>query len=91
MSKNILIKNIKKTKNSLKISWNDGKRSDFNFMWLRDNCSQNMHKDARQRIFNFLAVSEKIYPKKYSRDSLPQAIFDTEIFIFLYHAASITR
>ena len=60
------IKNIVKNKRSLNVEWNDGKKSTFHFMWLRDNCPNGVHPTARQRIFNFLKVSEKIFPKNYS-------------------------
>ena len=39
MIQSISIKNITTNKNStLEIEWNDGEKSNFNFMWLRDNC-----------------------------------------------------
>ena len=66
MASLVSIKNIKKNQKSLIIEWNDGKKSKFNYMWLRDNCPYGMHPTARQRIFNFLDVSENIYPKNYS-------------------------
>jgi len=34
-------------------------------MWLRDNCPSGIHPTARQRTFNFLKISEKIFPKNY--------------------------
>ena len=51
--------------NSLNIEWGDFKKSNFHFLWLRDNCPSAQHPDARQRIFNLLNVSENIYPLKY--------------------------
>ena len=60
------IKKITKTKKTINIDWKDGKKSKFHFLWLRDNCPYGVHPTARQRTFNFLKVSEKIYPIKYS-------------------------
>ena len=59
------IKKLLKTKNTIKIQWNDKKISNFDFLWLRDNCPSVEHPHARHRMFNLLDVSEKIYPKKY--------------------------
>jgi len=60
-----LIKQLSKNKNSIKIKWNDNKISNFDFLWLRDNCPSVEHIHARHRMFNLLDVSENIYPKKY--------------------------
>ena len=60
------IKKIIKTNKTINIDWIDGKKSKFHFMWLRDNCPYGMHPTARQRTFNFLKISEKIYPKNFS-------------------------
>ena len=32
------ISKISKNRSSLKVVWSDGEISNFNFMWLRDNC-----------------------------------------------------
>ena len=60
-----LIKKINKEKNYIKIVWSDSQVSKFHFLWLRDNCPSNEHIHARQKIFNIIDVSEKIFPKKY--------------------------
>ncbi len=60
------ISKIEKNSSYLKIIWNDGEESKFNFMWLRDNCPTAHDKDSRHRMFNILSVSTKINPKKYS-------------------------
>ena len=49
--KNFIIKNIKKNSNSLEVIWDDGKKSKFNYMWLRDNCPTAHDKDSRHRLF----------------------------------------
>ena len=66
MSHISLISKVTKTKKTINIDWKDGKKSKFHFLWLRDNCPYGVHPTARQRTFNFLKVSEKIYPIKYS-------------------------
>jgi len=60
------ISKIEKNSSYLKIIWNDGEESKFNFMWLRDNCPTAHDKDSRHRMFNILSVSTNINPKKYS-------------------------
>ena len=66
MSHISLISKVTKTKKTINIDWKDGKKSKFHFLWLRDNCPYGVHPTARQRTINFLKVSEKIYPIKYS-------------------------
>ena len=66
MSQEILIKNISIRENNIELEWNDDQISNFHFMWLRDNCPLGMHLYARHRTFNFLTVSEKIYPESCS-------------------------
>ena len=62
----VSIKNVSKNDKSLEIEWNDGEKSNFHFMWLRDNCPYGVHPTARQRSFNLLTVSNNIHPKTYS-------------------------
>ena len=66
---NFTIKNITKNSNCLEVLWDDGKKSKFNYMWLRDNCPTAHDKDSRHRMFNILKVSNQINPKKYSINS----------------------
>tara|TARA_B100001123_G_scaffold437108_1_gene568672 strand:+ start:25 stop:1167 length:1143 start_codon:yes stop_codon:yes gene_type:complete len=65
MFDNFKIKSLKKNSTNLEIEWNDGEKSNFNFMWLRDNCPTAHDKDSRHRMFNILEVSQEINPKKY--------------------------
>ena len=60
---------ISKNGSALNIEWNDGKKSNFNFMWLRDNCPSDMDEDTRERTFNILEVSENIHPIEYKINS----------------------
>ena len=59
------ISKVSKNGSALNIEWSDGQKSNFNFMWLRDNCPLDMDEDTRERTFNILEVSENIYPKEY--------------------------
>tara|TARA_B100000700_G_scaffold274488_1_gene319541 strand:+ start:896 stop:2026 length:1131 start_codon:yes stop_codon:yes gene_type:complete len=60
---------VSKNGSALNIEWNDGKKSNFNFMWLRDNCPSDMDEDTRERTFNILEVSENIHPIEYKINS----------------------
>ena len=60
------ISKIQKNNSYLKIIWNDGEESKFNYMWLRDNCPTAHDKDSRHRMFNILEVSQDINPKTYN-------------------------
>jgi gamma-butyrobetaine dioxygenase len=66
MQENSHIKNITKNSSYLEVEWNDGEKSKFNYMWLRDNCPTAHDRDSRHRMFNILKLSNKINPKKYS-------------------------
>ncbi len=66
MQENYSIKNIKKNTSYLEVEWNDGQKSKFNYLWLRDNCPSAHDKDTRHRMFNILKVSTDINAKKYN-------------------------
>ena len=63
------ISKLEKNSTYLKVIWNDGKESRFNYLWLRDNCPTAHDKDSRHRMFNILEVSQNINPTKYSISS----------------------
>ena len=65
----ISISKVFANNSSLDVLWNDGKKSNFNFLWLRDNCPTAHDKDSRHRMFNILKVSEKIEAKEFKVDS----------------------
>ena len=50
---------------SLDVLWNDGEKSNFNYLWLRDNCPTAHDKDSRHRMFNILKVSTDIKAKDF--------------------------
>jgi len=59
------ISKISQNGSGLDVEWNDGEKSNFNFMWLRDNCPTSRDKDSRHRMFNLLEVSTNISPKQF--------------------------
>ena len=59
------ISKVSKNGSGLNIEWSDGKKSNFNFLWLRDNCPTAHDKDSRHRMFNILEISTNIEPKTY--------------------------
>ena len=61
----ISISKIKKNNNNLYIKWSDGKESNFNYFWLRDNCPTAHDKDSNHRMFNILEVSENLSAKEF--------------------------
>jgi len=65
----ITVSKISQNKSSLDVIWNDGEKSSFNFLWLRDNCPTAHDKDSRHRMFNILKVSKNISPKRYNINS----------------------
>ena len=65
MQETFKISSVRKNGSSLLINWNDGKKSNYNFLWLRDNCPSDVHPTARERTFNLLTVTENIHPKSY--------------------------
>jgi len=65
----ITISKISQNGSGLDIVWSDGEKSNFNFLWLRDNCPTAHDKDSRHRMFNILKVSQNISPKKYNVNS----------------------
>ena len=60
---NTQILKVSKNGSALNVEWSDGEKSNFHFMWLRDNCPTAHDKDSRHRMFNILEVSTKIEPK----------------------------
>ena len=61
----IEISKVSKNGSALNVEWSDGEKSNFHFMWLRDNCPTAHDKDSRHRMFNLLELSTEIKPKKF--------------------------
>ena len=64
----INISKVSSNDTSLNVMWNDGEKSNFNFLWLRDNCPTAHDKDSRHRMFNILKVSTDIKAKDFKID-----------------------
>jgi len=62
---NTSISKVSLNGSSLNVKWSDGEVSNFNFMWLRDNCPTARDKVSRHRMFNLLEVSTNIAPKQF--------------------------
>ena len=60
------ISKLEKNTNYLKVIWDDGEESKFNYLWLRDNCPSAHDKDSRHRMFNILNISTDISPKTFN-------------------------
>jgi len=58
-----VISKVSKNGSALDVEWSDGEKSNFNFMWLRDNCPTAHDKDSRHRMFNILEISTNIEAK----------------------------
>ena len=59
------ISKVSKNSSALNVEWSDGEKSNFNFLWLRDNCPTAHDKDSNHRMFNLLETSENIQPSDY--------------------------
>ena len=70
MIQSISIKNVIKKEKTIEVYWSDGKKSNFHFLWLRDNCPSDMHPTARERLFNLMNVTENIRPESYKINNL---------------------
>ena len=65
----VAISKISQNGSGLDVVWSDGEKSNFNYMWLRDNCPTARDKDSRHRMFNILKVSENIKAKEFKISS----------------------
>ena len=54
---------IEKKENNLFVKWSDGEKSNFNYLWLRDNCPTAHDKNSNHRMFNILEVPLDIEAK----------------------------
>jgi len=59
------ISKVSQNGSGLDVEWSDGEKSNFNYLWLRDNCPTARDKDSRHRMFNLLKVSTNIKPKQF--------------------------
>ena len=70
MEKTFTIKNIIDKDKALEVEWSDGKKSDFNYIWLRDNCPSDIHPTARERQFNLKDITKNIRPESYHLENI---------------------
>lgn len=56
------IRGIKKYTEALSIEWEDGYKSVFDYLWLRDNCPSSFHQATQERNFDLLSVADDIHP-----------------------------
>ena len=63
------ISKISKNGSALNVEWSDGEKSNFNFMWLRDNCPTAHDKDSNHRMFNLLEVSKNLHASEFKINS----------------------
>ena len=61
----INISKVSANGSSLDVVWADGEKSNFNYLWLRDNCPTAHDKDSRHRMFNILNISTNIKAKDF--------------------------
>ena len=71
-----IISKIEKKKENLNIKWSDGKESNFNYFWLRDNCPTAHDKDSNHRMFNILEVSKNLSAEKFNIDKKGKLVIE---------------
>jgi len=59
----VQLKFVEPGQSSLHVQWSDGHRSEFDYLWLRDNCSSAFHPSTKERNFDLLSVPETLVPK----------------------------
>lgn len=47
---------------ALAVVWDDGRESEYDYLWLRDNCPTAFHPTTRERNFNLLSIGDEIQP-----------------------------
>ena len=61
-SSNLVIDQLDQLPLTLRVHWNDGKRCNYHFLWLRDNCPTAFHPQTGERTFDQLSVSTDLHP-----------------------------
>lgn len=57
---------VEKNTQSLSVTWEDGFESQFDYLWLRDNCPTAFHPTTHERNFNLLSVPDTLSPQTVS-------------------------
>ena len=58
------IADVKSGEKLILVTWKDGSKTEFPFIWLRDNDANELHPDTRERTFDLTTVSLEIHPEK---------------------------
>ncbi|NHI01843.1 TauD/TfdA family dioxygenase [Oceanimonas sp. MB9] len=58
----ISIADFYQDKRALRVTWSDGRRAQYHYLWLRDNCQSAFHPITQERNFDMLSVSDDIHP-----------------------------
>ena len=51
MADTLSIIDASKDRRSIRLEWSDGHISNFNYLWLRDNCPSDIHPTAKGKDF----------------------------------------
>jgi DUF971 family protein len=65
----ITISKVSQNDSGLDVEWDDGEKSSFNFLWLRDNCPTSIHPYARHRILIYKFSKIKFFTCLYFLNS----------------------
>ena len=49
---------------ALRLTWPDGERADYPFLWLRDNCPSAWHPETEEKVLDLLEVSPEVAPAR---------------------------
>ncbi len=63
---NLTLQSASLIDHALLLTWNDGKKASFHFLWLRDNCPTALHPETKERVFDQLSVTSDIHPLNYA-------------------------
>ena len=65
----MLIRDVQKGGNALTVQWLDGSKTDYPFLWLRDNDAGAFHSDTLERTLDLLTIDDAIKPDSVEIDS----------------------
>ena len=57
-----MIQSVNPGERSLTLEWADGRRSQFHYLWLRDNCPQLRHKTTNHRVVETSSLPDDVRP-----------------------------
>ena len=65
------IARVEEEGDALSLTWEDGHRSRFHFMWLRDHCPSIFDANTKQRSTSHLHIPRSIAPAQVGRQHAP--------------------